>query len=232
MIKNQIKEFFSSLRKEANIVEIIFWYAVRICFICAAIIDEDPMKKFIFSMNLLGCFAYSLLRFITPKESFIWRAGFHVQTLICFTSFTGYFIGHATHIHDYISKYDFILHVLSGASMVIMGYLLTKAIDKEKSASTGITTLCSLGFSFMVIIAWEIFEFFCDYYIPGATNQAYEWSVPDDLFWFKIFGYPQAGTLQYPIIDTMIDMVLATFTAVGCAVVLYIILKKKEKVKN
>ncbi len=232
MIKNHILSFFRSIRKESNIVEIIFWYAVRICFLCAAIIDDDPMKKFIFSMNLLACFAYSLLRLITPEKSFVWRAGFHIQTLIVFTSFTGYFIGHATNIHDYISKYDFILHVLSGASMVIMGYLLTKAIDKNGSAEKGVTTLCSLGFSFMVIIAWEIFEFFSDYYIPGATNQAYEWNVPDDLFWFKIFGYPQAGTLQYPILDTMIDVILATVSAVLCAAVLYVILKRKEKARS
>ena len=231
-IKDKIVFVVRSIRGDATIVEIIFWWGVRIALLCAAIIDEDPLKKFIFASNLLGTFAFSLLRFVAPKDSFIGRASFHLQTLIIFTSFSGYFVGHATNIHDYIDKYDFVLHMMSGMTMVFIGYYLMKAIDKDKRANAAIMTIGSVGFSFLVMVAWEIFEFFCDYYIPDAANQAYNWNVPEDLFWFEIFGNPQAGAAQYPILDTMIDICLATFTTAITGIIMHSILKRKEKIKK
>ena len=228
-IIEKIKYVAHSVKGDATLPEVVFWWFARVCFLCAVIVDDDPLKKVIFASNLLACFSYSLLRFVSPKESFIGRSSFHLQTLIVFTSFIGYFIGHATNIHDYVDKYDFVLHLVSGTIMVLMGYYLAKAVDKNKAADASMLTICSIGFSFMVIVVWEIFEFICDYYIPDSANQAYNWTVPDDFFLFRILGRPQAGEAQFPIFDTMVDIILAVSTTVVTGIVLFIVLKKKEE---
>ncbi len=227
-LKEKIKWVLLSIKADTRIPELIFWWGARIALLVAAIVTDDQMKKLVFSANLLGTFAFTLLKLLAPRKSLIGRASFHIQSLIIFTSFIGYFIGHATDIHSLIDKYDFVLHLVSGLVMVTMGYYLMKAADKEERCDPLIMTLGAMGFSFMTIIAWEIFEFFSDYYIPDAANQAYQWVLPDDFFWFKIFGMPQAGAAQYPLFDTMIDIILAVITTVMGGIILYNVLKRRK----
>ena len=79
---------------------------------------------------------------------------------------------------------------------------------------------------------WEITEFVGDY-LFGTQNQSFYYAPFDDDIWFKIFGHGAlGGEGQFPLWDTMIDMIDATLATIVSAVVLYAVLRLLEKHKE
>lgn len=230
-ITEKIKFEFSSVKKDVTVIEIIFWWITRICLIVGLCTNLDSQSKVIVLVaNTIGSFGFSLLRLLCPKDSFICRTTYRVQTLTNFHAFTGCFLLHCTDFYDWIhvDKHDFWLHLISGVTIFLIGYYMTVAIDKNKTANPTMLTIGATGFSFTAMVAWEIMEFVSDF-ILGSNNQNYKWNPEDNAVLGNLLSKTAAGPEHYVVMDTMIDMMLAAIMTAISAIILFIYLKNKEK---
>lgn len=218
----RIKYTWNSVMSEITIPEYILIWAVRAVVIYGGIRLQDPSQMVMYWINTLALFALPLLRFIAPKKSFLARLDFRVQHIIGFFELFGTFFGKYIDAYSYISKYDRLLHLLSGPGAVIAGYYIFKALaskdGKKKFYSSGLATFSSVSFSFVIITLWEITEFFGDY-LFGSICQSWYYAPSEDDIVFRIFG-KVADPGQFPLWDTMMDMIDATLMTVVAGIVL------------
>ncbi|MCM1365520.1 MAG: hypothetical protein NC122_09730 [Faecalibacterium sp.] len=228
MIKEKVKYEFASLKKETTVIDIIFWWVVRVLLAYALIRNLNTADTLLYALNLLACFAISLLKLITPKKSFINRLDYRIQTILILTEFLGYYVGKYLNIYQYIPKFDLWLHFVSGPTVMIIGYYLFKAVLNGRSCPASIMTLCSAGFSGSVVGLWEVMEFFGDYFF-GTHCQGFNWTLSEDFIMFRILGFTRAGEAQFPMFDTILDMIMAYVSLAVAMIIMFIVLRKKEK---
>lgn len=227
--KNKIKYVWKKIFDETSVIEYVSWWIVRILIVISIILAENKTYVLLHAVNLPATFAMSLICFIFPKDSFFGRLSLRNQHIINFFEVLGTFCGHILNAYAYIAKYDRLLHIFSGFAGVIVGYYMYKAFvvkdNKPKCLNPEACTMASVSFSFVIIVLWEIQEFISDYYI-GSQNQGYYYAPGENDIFFKIFGDgANRGVGQYPLWDTMMDMIDATLTTVIAGIVLYIILR-------
>ncbi len=99
-------------------------------------------------------------------------------------------------------------------------------IDKKVALVSGV------GFSFAAIVIWEIFEFMADFFIAGSTNQGYSDSPDFDMLFFKIFGQGAGNVGQYPLFDTLFDMIAAVVGIVAAIIGFLVVSKILDKKKK
>lgn len=231
-----IKQYFLNERRvfvsSVGRFEYASWWIVRFCMVGAMIYwAKNRPGDFAITMmgfNLLATFAIPLARIIFFKKLFLGKLSFRIQSYINVFVFLGSFVGHGFRMNN-VENYDKILHVISGAVVVFIGYEMLSGFKNAEGAPKSVLMFGSAGFSFTVMVVWELFEFFCDYYIKDSANQNYRWNPPDDMFFFKIFGQSVNAPDQYAVMDTDLDLLCA---AVGCAVgsaVLAVVTKAKER---
>ena len=102
-------------------------------------------------------------------------------------------------------------------------------LSKNDRISPLFRTYASVGFSYIAIVVWEVFEFFADYYIVNSTNQAYNISPDRDPWFFIIFGYGAQNENQWTVFDTNVDMLCAIAGSIPAAIVLWSLCKRKNK---
>ncbi len=230
----KFKDNLRELREQISWPEYIFWWAARI-FMLMYIIqtfkgDHEWIDYLLPVVVGVGTFSVFLLRMIFPRKSLFARISFHLQTFVsimCVAGSAGNYFG--LYSVNGTLHYDWILHVISGVPITMLGYYLLVAMNGNKTKLTPQICACgSMGFSFIVIIAWEIFEY-CGDYLFADCNQRYNWEiVPEDPF-YNFFMHSAAGTAQLPLADTIVDMATAFFVTIFTGVVLYIILWRREK---
>lgn len=235
-IKNKVNYVWNKIRSEITIAEYISWWIVRILLVISIILAGDKTYVILHAVNLPAAFAMSLIYFIFPKNSFFGRLDARTQHIINFFEVLGTFCGHILNAYAYIAKYDRLLHLFSGAAGVIAGYYIYKALVTKENNIKYVTpkaaTFSAVSFSFMIIALWEVQEFISDYFI-GSQNQGYYYAPAADDIFFKIFGNgANRGEGQYPLWDTMMDMIDATLTTVAAGIILYIILTVIKKRAN
>lgn len=235
-LKDRIKSTFFDIFKEITVPEYISWWVIRILFIYAAIMHTDERQRVLCLINMLALYAIPFFRFIFPKNSIFGNLSYRTQHIINFMEFFGSYLGNYIDMHSKVAKYDRILHYLSGIAAVYGGYLIYKAIlkkeHKEESHSALLGSTYGMCFSFMIIPLWEITEFFGDFFY-GTANQGYWYAPYDDDIFYRVFGHgavTDGG--QLPLWDTMMDMIDATVTTIGSAIVLYIVLVIIDKHKK
>ena len=232
-IISKAKYTFHSVFEEITVPEYISWWIVRVLLIWA-IIACPQSEKIMISINFLALFAMSLLRFLAGKDSFASRINFRCQHIINVVEFLGTFLNNFLNIGHYINRFDRLIHVFSGPLAVIAGYYIFKACFKTEkkfkaAAEPGSTSLFCCGFSFIIICLWEFMEYFGDFF-TGTTNQGYNISPSEKEFWYVLLNrFHAAGAAQYPIWDTMFDMFDAAITTAIATVVLYLILRTRNK---
>lgn len=238
-LKNRIIETWKSVFQDITVPEYIIIWIVRLMLLWVVLFHHDPAEKVMCFVNMLSLYAMPLIRFAAPRKSFLFKLDYRCQHIIGFFELLGTFFGNYLNAYAYIFKYDRWLHFLSGIGVTIAGYYIYKATvtaaeGKKKSYNPAAGAITGMGFSFMVIVLWEITEFIGDF-LYGTANQSYDGYAPasDDL-WFKIFGTGyNGGTGQFPLWDTMMDMIDATIatllTAILLGVTLTIIKKKTFK---
>ncbi|MCM1365201.1 MAG: hypothetical protein NC122_08705 [Faecalibacterium sp.] len=232
---NRVKETWKQLFEEITVAEYVMWWIFRLMMLYALIFHPDPSERVMCFINMLALYAMSAIRFIAPRKTFISRLDFRCQHIINFFEFLGTFCGNFLNAYAYIHKYDRILHFLSGFGAVIAGYYIYKAFaskdGKKKYYSPGLGAFCGVSFSFVIICMWEITEFLGDF-LYDTQNQGYLYSPPDNDIMFRIFNH-KAVEGQFPLWDTMMDMIdasIATFIAgIAMAVVLTLWKKHIEK---
>lgn len=234
-MKTRIKNKFNTVRKqlfkEITVAEYISWWVVRALLLIAVITAPDQNRMLTDLVNMLAAYALPLLRLLASEKSFISKIDFRCQHLINFMEFAAIFLGHCLNVYELVPKYDRLLHAISGPVAVVVGYYLFKAYELKEGdgkyrIKPGAATFASFSFSFVIIVFWEITEFLGDYFF-GSYCQGYHFIIPADDIWFRLFGPGfNGGTAQFPLWDTMMDMIDATLATFGGAVILYIILKK------
>lgn len=230
---SKIKITFNSIFREITVPEYISWWIVRILLIWAIIACPESEKVMI-SINFLALFAMSLLRFFVRKDRLVWRISLRCQHIINIIELLGTFFNNFLHVGSFIPNFDRLIHLVSGPMAVVAGYYLYKACFKTKeqfisASDSRVATLFSCGFSFIVICLWEIMEFLGDFF-TGSTNQGYNISPSENEFWNIVLGrFHAGGAAQYPLWDTMFDMIDAAVTTAAAALVMYAFLNIRSK---
>lgn len=232
-IINRFTDEYKLLRNELPLAEYLSWWALRIAMITVFIVftvrQEQLYQRNLVLLNLSLTFAIPLLRFISPKRLFTSRIPFRVQTHVNVFIFMGSFLGHGFNLLIEIAEYDKLMHIVSGGFVVFIGAELLKAFKDHEKVPAGIKTFTGVGFSFIVMVVWELVEFFADYFILGSNNQGY-FKYPDDTMLFvKIFGYSKNLPDNAPVLDTNIDLFYACIGCAVCALILFAVLKRQEK---
>lgn len=223
---------YKCLRKAMPLWEYLLWWALRIAMITVFIVftvkQERLYQRNLVLLNLALTFVIPLLRFISPKKLFTSKTSFHIQSHINIFIFMGSFLGHGFNLLIDIAEFDKLMHVLSGGVVVFIGAELLKSFDGHERVSAAIKTFVGVGFSFIVMVMWELIEFFADYYILDSNNQGY-YKYPDDsMIFVKIFGYSKNLPDNAPVMDTNVDMFYAVVGCAVCAAILYAVLKRAE----
>lgn len=232
-IKNMIKETWKQMFQEINKVDYFFFWVARILLLCAVVFAKDNAYRTLDSLNMLACYSMSIIRFIAPRKSFIAKIDFRVQHIINIFEVFGIFGGHLLDAYSYVPRFDRHLHWLSGYLVVVAGYYLYKAIATKEGREKFVpdpklAAMTACGSSFIIIVLWEISEFISDFFI-GSHNQGYQyWPVDEELI-FRVLGRGAGVEAQFPLFDTMLDMIDATITTVISTVVLYFFLVRKNK---
>lgn len=234
-IKNRIINTWNTLFREITIVEYVLWWIARLMMLYVVIFCV-PSERVMCFINMLSLYAISAVRLVAPQKSFFARLSFRCQHIINFIEIIGTFFGNFLNAYEHIFKYDRILHLLSGPLAVIAGYYIVKAVistpTQLKKPSAALASVFSFCFSFLIICMWEITEFLGDFFF-GTQNQCFYYAPFDDDTWFQVFGYGALhGEGQFPLWDTMMDMIDAAFATVVSVIVMYAVLKLIEKRKE
>lgn len=242
-MKVKVKAHFYSqlqrLKSEGNVFEYIFWWISRITMIYACFImpgKVPPALYLAIVLNTLATFAVPVFSAIFPQKLLFGRLSFRTQTYIDLFVLFGCFFNNCVDTYSVIEFYDKWLHFFTGFGCVFLGMELLKALFPKEKFSRHASLVSSVGFSFSVIVLWEIFEFLADFFIAGSTNQGYTDRPDFNMLFFKIFGQGAGNTGQYPLFDTLFDM-MAAVVGIAVAIILSLIAehiskKRKAKIKN
>ncbi|MBR3596531.1 MAG: hypothetical protein IKL47_06115 [Clostridia bacterium] len=232
-LKNRFVYEFSEMRKELHLAEYISWWILRICMIVTAVVfsfnGEAVYARNLILLNTLATFTIPILRFISSRKIFTSKITYRCQTYIDIFILMGSFLGHGLKFLGEIHEYDKFMHFLAGGVIVFLGAEVLKAFKGYEIIPPGIKTFCGVGFSFIIIVAWELMEFFADWFITGSNNQGY-YIVPDESMLFvKIFGMGKNVADQAPVFDTNADMFYAVVGCIIFTVLLFVYLHRKEQ---
>ncbi len=233
---NRFKYTFNSIMDDITPAEYVIHWVIRILMFYGAFHLYDQSQVVMYWVNMAALFGMSIVRFIAPKKTFLARLSFRIQHVVTFFEFIGGFVGKVSFIYAYsiVPKYDRVLHFLSGAGVVIVGFYIYKAIvSKEEDRSLQspvLASFCSFSFSFAVMVFWEIVEFFGDY-LFGSQCQGWYYQPGENDIFFKIFK-KAADPGQFPVWDTMMDMIDATIMTVIASTVLFFVLTALKKKKD
>ena len=242
-IKSHFKSQFERAKSELSLPEYIIWWIIRGLMLFAMISkmkeNRDSMVWVMIGANLAVTFVIPLLAVLLPRKLFFGRLPFRVQTYVDIFVIAGSFVGHYLNLYRFEGVYDKCLHIVSGFVAVFIGYEIMKALSPEKKLPKKWGAFGGFTFSFMVMVLWELFEFFSDF-ILDSNNQGFSprfcqqvYRGETTYFFFKIFGNGNPGLedTQLPVLDTNIDILAAV---VGSFIALFLILifvkdKKEEK---
>ena len=192
--------------KKNNIIEWAFPTFVSFCCVLALIGMFITEKTTGVMATAICCFVVwipyvvsSLTRMKLPTV---------LQFLAVFQMFLGVFIGSGLGIYYRIYFWDTILHTWSGVLFCFVGFWLI-ARSKDKMRTLNIV-MYAVGFSFMISVLWEIWEYGADFFVNGSNMQKF--ALED--------GTPLIG--REALKDTMGDFICHT---VGCSlfILFYII---------
>lgn len=233
-IKNKFNLVRTQLFQEITMAEYISWWVVRAGLLYAVVTAPDSNRMLTDLANMLVAYILPVFRLIAPEKSFISKIDFRCQHFLNFMEFAAVFLGHGLNVYELIPKYDRLLHAISGPVAVFAGYYLYKAFELKEGSGRyrikpGAATYAAFSFSFVLIVFWEITEFLGDYFF-GSFCQGYHFIIPADDIWFRLFGPGfNGGVDQFPLWDTMMDMIDATVATFVGAPILYLVLRHLRK---
>lgn len=232
-----VKGEISELKNELSVPEYILWWVLRTLqiFVLISLIKRDPTNNnvVLLSLNLLATFTVPLVRLLLFPKWLFKRLTFHSQTWLNVMIFFGSFLAQGLEWNHKITSWDKILHVMAGAVIVFIGDgIAGMFLGKEDKISPLFRTYASVGFSFIAIVVWEVFEFFADYYIADSSNQSYNITPDRDAWFFMIFGYGVQNENQWRVFDTNVDMLCAIAGCIPAAIALWWWHKRKVKLNT
>ncbi len=223
----------AKVKAQTNIWDMLLWWTVRIVMLYAFITMENRAEATLLGAIFIGTFAISILHFVFPKESMFCKIDYRVQTLIVIIAFLGSYCGNYVGVYAYASRFDTLLHFVSGFIGAAAGYYIALTLVESRSKKENfLIGLFALSFSLAIIPIHEMTEFIGDY-IWGTANQGFLWEPRPDVIIYKIFGHGVGNEVLIRIYDTMYDMCLASSTSLLSFIILLVLpeLKRKNKEK-
>ncbi len=222
----------AKVKQQTNIFDTLLWWSVRIVMLYAFLTMENRAEATLLGAIFVGTFAISILHFVFPKESMFCKINYRVQTLIVIIAFLGSYCGNYVGVYAYASRFDTLLHFVSGFIGAAAGYYIALTLVEPRSKKENfLIGLFSLSFALAIIPIHEMTEFVGDY-IWGTANQGFLWEPRPDVIIYKIFGHGVGNELLIRIYDTMYDMCLASSTSILSFVILLISLERNRKNKE
>lgn len=233
-IKSFVKGEIDALKSKVGTIEYLLWWVLRIMqtVVLIKLIKSDPedTNVLLLTVNLAATFLFVILRTLFAPIPIIKRLSYKGQTWLNVMVFFGSFLAQGLRWNHEITSWDKVLHLLAGGFIVLVGNEFIEIfIRKNDRISPLFRTFTAVGFSYMAIALWEVFEFFVDYYWPESCNQAYNISPERDAWFFTIFGMGAQNENQWAVFDTSVDMTCAVIGAIPAAIALLIYLTRKEK---
>ncbi len=231
--KDKIAYEIEKVREQTNTADMLLWWCTRILMVYAFLTIENKAEGVLMLVVSLGTCAISLIHLIFPKESIFCKINYRVQSLLCIIVFLGSYCGNYAYLYAYTSRFDTLLHFVSGFISATAGCYIGLTIVKPLNRKENLALcLFALAFSMTVIPIHEMVEFVGDY-IWGTTNQGFMWDpLPENVMLYKIFGHGVGNLKLMKMYDTMYDMVLATVSALMSFVYMFFALEKKSKREN
>ncbi|MBQ8503211.1 MAG: hypothetical protein IJ491_02925 [Clostridia bacterium] len=219
-VKEVIKAYIQRLRDNCSAGTYILWWLIRLgmvfLFIEELINGEEGSTAPVELLMNLACMFIWEISMAMPQKNVFRFIHPVLQTIITVCVFITVLAGHVFNFYYEVRLWDSILHFLSGIVGSYFGYEITCALFKleKKTASLTQILIASVGFCFMCTTLWEIFEFSCDQIVgmmSGTPNDVQHWS-------FELAkGTAKEITIidpivheRWPLMDTMIDIVLNT----------------------
>ncbi len=233
-IKTFIKNEISALKNSVTLPEYIFWWVLRILQTGALIylIKTNPTdgNVLLLTINLIATFLFPIIRTLFAPIKITKRLSYRAQTWLNIMIFFGSFLAQGLRWNHEIPSWDKVLHLLAGGFIVFVGNeFITVFIREGDRISPLFRTFTAVGFSYMAIAIWEVFEFFVDYYWVDSANQAYNISPERDAWFQAIFGLGAQNENQWAVFDTSVDMLCAVVGAIPASIALLTYLVRKEK---
>jgi hypothetical protein len=223
-----------TLRSQVYLPEYLLWWVLRgslVYFLIRSIKENDSALVLIFSANLGCTFAIPLARLLFFPKLFFGNISYRVQSLLDVFIFFGNFLGHGLRFNGNVTDYDKLLHFVSGGLVVFVGCALINGTRRGKQVPKLSKTLASFGFSCLVALLWEIFEFLSDTFLSDSSNQNWWYERDPERVFFKIFGMGNPVPEEHAVLDTGIDILYAVIGSVICAAILYVALTLIERHK-
>ena len=228
-----LQEEYRRFVKTVSYPEYFSWWLVRIAMVGGLVRHVQnasfDISAVIMLVNLSVTFLIAPVRLLFFRNLFFGNIPYRVQTYINVFVFTGSFLGHGCGMNHSVPDFDKALHVLSGGLCVFIGYELLRGTRDARSLNKRTLVLGSAGFSAVVILVWEVFEFLADFYMKDSTNQNPYYDPAPDMFFFRIFGRGAGNPGQSPLLDTGVDITGAVFGCLICAAALSVWLRLREK---
>lgn len=233
ILKNFFLNEFSTLRTSVGKLEYLSWWLLRIAMVGSFIYQCNKDAEFIvlllIGLNLLATFTVPLMRLILLPKRVLKKLPFRCQSWLNIMIFFGNFLSQGVGLLHIIPDYDKYLHIVAGVVLLFLGNkLLEMFMAPDDKMSPLLRTFSATGFSFFTMVIWEIFEFIVDYYWPLSSNQAYNTRPNESFFLLKLMGPGAQNENQWAVYDTNIDMLCAVIGTVIAAVILLVILYKKQ----
>ena len=226
--REKIAYEIQKVKAQTNIWDMLLWWSVRIVMIFAFITMENRAEAVLLGVIALGTFAISILHFVFPKDSMFCKINYRVQTLIVIIAFLGSYCGNYVGVYAYASRFDTLLHFVSGFIGSMAGYYIALTLVKPKSKGSVLAVcLFATAFSLAIIPIHEMTEFIGDF-IWGTTNQGFMWEPSDNVLIYRLFGHGVGNELLIRLYDTMYDMSLATTTSIISFFMLWLSLGRKN----
>lgn len=230
-IKQKLKYELSELKREIGLVEYAFWWLVRILMFIGSVdcMDSGDTGHLILQMwaNTALLFVLPEFHILSRKWCFFARLSHHNQTVAAIMVLLTSYLGNYQGFYDNIDAFDFYVHFFSGVVCVFVGYDLAKALapSSRDKFDTNISTIVGFGLSCFAAVFWEIYEFAFDAIMVSNTQGH---TVTPEAILANIIN-PHAE--QFPLFDTMTDLIAGFLGAVVGGFLFRIILMAGEKKK-
>ncbi len=256
---DKIRNWLDKHVKENGITvfEYAIWWVMRIALlgvlayvIKIKLIDEGEFSIRI--VQIIGCtlatFTVPLVRhlffFVKPFRKITYRT----QTWITITCFLTSFFGQGLDFYHEIPTWDKYMHLFTGGLVLLIGNEIVNGFSRKGDRISPFNRMMAAsGFSYFVIVVWELYEFTMDYFWEGSALQRYEPGDSEDhlgTLFVKIFGesvnnnrieYADDGVTveevvtNWQLFDTNIDMLYAFVCCLVFSAGLFIFYTVKEK---
>lgn len=237
-LKAYFKNEWDAFRTQIHPIEYLTWWSLRLVMLYVLI------KRYVtngydtvvlqLTANLIATFVVPLARLLFFGKLFFGKLHFRVQTYINILVFAGSLLGQGFSFVGEVREYDKMMHLLSGGVAVLIAYRIIMGTRGGKNLSKGSVTAASVGFSCTVMVVWEVFEFFTDFYMPGSYNQNWDYRPPADLLFVRVFGPGAQNPGQMAVMDTDLDVYYAVIGCVlcGAALLAKLVLLQRAKQKR